>query len=239
MEAKYSYYDYEKSIERIDEILNSSDASYEDTNSIPSRDQLTFTNGYYVNASVIFIDMRGSKALAEKHTRPVLAKMYRTFISELVAVLRGHATVFEIYIEGDAVWGVFDTPTKPDIDKVFSTAAQAASLVDILNIKLKRKNYTQINVGIGIAYGQSLLIKAGYRTSGVNEVVWIGKVVGEAAKLCDLGGRLWTHRMFVSNTFYSNLNESNKKLLGQDYVNDCYTGNVVSSSMEDWVKSNR
>lgn len=239
MEAKYSYYDYEKSIERIDEILNSSDASYEDKKSIPSRDQLTFTNGYYVDASVIFIDMRGSKALAEKHTRPVLAKMYRTFISELVAVLRGHGTVFEIYIEGDAVWGVFDTPTKPDIDKVFSTAAQAASLVDILNVKLKRKNYTQVNVGIGIAYGQSLLIKAGYQTSGVNEVVWIGKVVGEAAKLCDLAGRLWTHRMFVSNTLYSNLNEPNQKLLSKDYVNDCYTGDVVNTTMEDWVKKNR
>lgn len=239
MEAKYSYYDYEKSIERIDEILDSSDASYEDRNSIPARDQLTFTNGYYVDASVIFIDMRGSKALAEKHKRPVLAKMYRTFISELVAVLRGHATVFEIYIEGDAVWGVFDTPTRNDIDKVFSTACQAASLVDILNIKLKRKNYTQIGVGIGLAYGQSLLIKAGYRTSGVNEVVWIGKVVGEAAKLCDLGGRLWTNRTFVSNTFYSNLNESNQKLLSKDWANDCYCGNVVNTTMNEWVNKNR
>lgn len=238
MEAKYSYYDYEKSVDRIDEILNSSDASYEDKKSIPSRDQLTFTNGYYVDASVIFIDMRGSKALAEKHTRPVLAKIYRTFISELVAVLRGHGTVFEIYIEGDAVWGVFDTPTKSDIDSVFSTAAQASSLVDILNVKLKRKNYTQVNVGIGIAYGQSLLIKAGYRTSGVNEVVWIGKIVGESAKLCDLAGRLWTHRILASNIFYNNLNETNKKLLSKDYTHDCYSGNVINKNMDDWVKRN-
>ncbi|WP_020656953.1 adenylate/guanylate cyclase domain-containing protein [Massilia niastensis] len=238
MEAKYSYYDYEKSIERIDEILNSSDASYEDRNSIPSRDLLTFTNGYYVDASVIFIDMRGSKVLAEKHTRPVLAKMYRTFISELVAVLRGDSNVFEIYIEGDAVWGVFDTPTKNDIDRVFSTAAQASSLVDILNIKLNRRNYTPVGVGIGLAYGQSLLIKAGYRTSGVNEVVWIGKVVGEAAKLCDLGGRLWTNRTFVSNVFYDNLNESNRKLLNKDWTNNCYSGYIVNTTMNEWVNKN-
>lgn len=238
MEAKYSYYDYEKSIERIDEILNSSDSSYEDRNSIPSRDLLTFTNGYYVDASVIFIDMRGSKALAEKHKRPVLAKIYRTFISELIAVLRGDAKVFEIYIEGDAVWGVFDTPNKDDIDRVFATACQAASLVDILNVKLKRKNYTQVEFGIGISYGESLLIKAGYRTSGVNEVVWIGKVVGEAAKLCDLGGRLWTHRTFVSNTFYQNLNESNQKLLSKDWTNNCYCGTVWNVAMNEWVSKN-
>lgn len=238
MEAKYSYYDYEKSIERVDEILNSSDSNYEDKKSIPSRDLLTFTNGFYVYASVIFIDMRGSKALANKHTRPVLAKMYRTFISELVAVFRGDPNVFEIYIEGDAVWGVFNTPTKSDVDRVFGTSCQAASLVDILNIKLKRKNYTEIGVGIGLAYGESLLVKAGYRNSGVNEVVWIGKVVGEAAKLCDLAGRLWTNRTFVSNTFQDNLNEANKKLLYKDWTNDCYSGLVFNVAMNAWVSKN-
>ena len=86
MEAKYSYYDYEKSIERIDEVLDGSDSSYEDKKSIPSRDSLTFNNGFYVECSALFVDIRGSKNLSGKHTRPVLAKIYKTYISELIAI---------------------------------------------------------------------------------------------------------------------------------------------------------
>ena len=77
MQANYKAYDFEKSRDRIDEILNSSDNNYEDKKEIPSRDNLTFTNGYYIFCSAIFIDMRGSKEFSKKHTRPVTAKIYR------------------------------------------------------------------------------------------------------------------------------------------------------------------
>lgn len=43
MQANYKAYDFEKSRDRIDEILNSSDNNYEDKKEIPSRDNLTFT----------------------------------------------------------------------------------------------------------------------------------------------------------------------------------------------------
>lgn len=105
MDASYSPYSYTKSIERIDEVLKGADTSYTQKDSIPPRDSLTFDNGFYVHCSALFIDIRGSKKLAEKHTRPVQAKIYKTFISELVAVLKGHSKINEIYIEGDCVWG--------------------------------------------------------------------------------------------------------------------------------------
>lgn len=38
-------------------------------------------------------------------------------------------------------------------------------------------------VGIGLAYGRALMIKAGYKGSTINEVVWMGDVVNEASKL--------------------------------------------------------
>jgi class 3 adenylate cyclase len=134
MQATNSTYNYLDSVDRIGEILNSSDTSYDDSKSIPSRDRLTFLNGFYVYVSVIFIDIRGSKELSNKHTRPVLAKIYRSYISEMVAVLRDNENVNEIYIEGDGVWAVYNTPYKQDLDSVFSTAARAASLKDIQSL---------------------------------------------------------------------------------------------------------
>ena len=239
MEASYSPYDFNKSIERIDEILDGSDTSYENKKSIPSRSSLTFNNGYYVECSAIFIDIRDSKYLSATHTRPVLAKIYKTYISELVAVLKKHSKINEIYIEGDSVWGICDTPTKTDINELFGVGATASSLVDILNIKYKRKGYSKLTVGIGISYGASLLIKSGYKGSGINEVVWLGKLVGEAAMLCSYGNKSYNDwETMVSNVFYNNLNEHNQGLLKKNYQRDCHHGNVHNVRMNEWVKDN-
>lgn len=239
MEATYSYYDFKKSLERIDEILNSSDASYSEHKGIPSRDSLTFNNGYYVDVTVLFIDMRGSKELSKKHTRPVLAKIFRTYISEVVAVMKGNDKINEIFIEGDGVWGVFNTRTKNDVDSVFCTAFQISSIIDILNVKYKKKGYSTIEVGIGIDDGESLYIKAGYKGSSINEVVWIGKIVGETASLCSNGNREWDDKeIMVSEVVYSSLIDKNKNLLEWSDKRQCYHGNVISVLMNEWVQEN-
>lgn len=239
MKAEYSSYDYNKSRDRIDEILKGADASYEDTNSIPARDALTFDNGFYVSCSALFIDIRGSKKLAATHTRPVQAKIYKSYISELVAVLRSDTNVHEIYIEGDCVWGIFNTPQQADINELFLTAASAASLIDTLNIKYKKRKYSELTVGIGLAYDESLYIKAGHKGSGINEVVWLGKLVGEAAMLCSYGNKTYSDaRTMVSEVFYNNLNDYNKNLLTLNYNRGCYHGNIINLEMNEWVKSN-
>src|SRR5687768_18520598 len=97
---------------RIDEILEASDAGYTEVDKIPDRDSLTFTNGYYVNCSAVFVDMRDSSKLADKHRRPTLAKLYRAYISELVALFNADPLCKEVNIHGDAVSGDFDSPYK-------------------------------------------------------------------------------------------------------------------------------
>jgi len=236
MESNYSAYVLTDSVKRIDEILQGAETNYEESSSIPSRSALTFDNGFYVSCSAMFIDMRGSKTLADKHKKPTLAKLYRSYLSELVAVLKGDPNIQEISIEGDCVWGVFNTPYQTDINAVFGTGAEAASLVDILNFKFSTNGVSSISVGIGISYGTALMIKAGYKTSGVNDVAWIGAVVGEAARLCSYGNRTWNDRtMMVSNVFYRNLAIENQKLLTYNQARGCYHGSVINLKMNAWL----
>ncbi|WP_313483395.1 adenylate/guanylate cyclase domain-containing protein [Acinetobacter variabilis] len=241
MQANHKTYDFEKSRSRIDEVLDSSDNNYEDKKEIPNRDNLTFTNGYYISCAALFIDMRGSKEFSKKHTRPVMAKIYRSYISELVAVLNGNSNLREIYIEGDCVWGVFNTPYKKDIDSVFSTAAQAASIIDTLNVKLKKKKYSEITVGIACHFADILMIKAGYSGSGINEVTWIGKLVGETADLCSKANRWNSKRILYSRNFYNNLSDEFKKeidwLTWNSYYS-CYEGYTINIAMNKWVQDN-
>lgn len=239
MESSYSEFKLNESLTRISGILKSSDKDYSDQKTIPARSTLTFNNGYYVSCSALFVDIRGSKHLSAQHNKPTLARINQSYVSELVAVFRGNKNIAEVSIEGDCVWGIFDCPWKADIDGVFLTAAEAASMVDILNVHYKRKGFPQIAVGIGMAYNETLMIKAGQKSSGVNEVAWIGKVVGEAAELCSFGNKsMADKRTMVSRVFYDNLNFHNKGLLAWNHGRSCYHGDIINIGMNIWVSAN-
>lgn len=239
MEATHSTYDFTKSISNFDDILNSSDSNYDNHEGIPNKTNLTFTNGYYVDVTVLFIDIRGSKELSKKHTRPVLAKIYRSYISEVISVIRGNPFISEINVEGDGIWAVFNTTKKDDVDTVFQTAFALTSLIDILNVKLSKKGYSEINVGIGIDDGESLFIKAGYKGSGINEVVWLGKVVGQAALLCSNANKNGNYRIMLSERVFNCLSEKNKSFLHKNESYDCFHSRAVRSDMNNWVEVNR
>lgn len=241
MESNHTMsYDVDKSSERMDEILDASDNDYCDKDSIPARSDLTFKNGYYVNVSAIFIDIVGSSDMTDEHKRPTLAKMYRAFLSECVAILNAEIDCKEININGDCVWGVFDAPYKSDIDNVISVAARLNSMIKILNYKLMKKNYSEISVGIGIDYGRALMVKAGYSGSGINDVIWMGDVVNSACHLCNKAGRNYRKPVVISEVVYNNLNEQHQGLFSS-YINGWvteYEGDIINLAMDDWYKEN-
>lgn len=238
MQTNTTNYDFEKSLARIDEILDESDKSYEELNYIPSRDKLTYKNGFYVNCSALFVDIRDSSMLPEKHKRPTLAKIYRSYISEIVAIMNGNPNCKEIEIDGDCISGIYDTPYKADIDSMFNDSAKINSLIKILNCKYKKKGISSIRIGIGMDYGRALMIKAGYSGSGLNKIVWMGDVVNSASNLCNNANKNGNKEILVSNVIYNNLNAHNQNLLAKNYIYNCYQGSIINTYMEEWYKNN-
>ena len=83
------------------------------------------------------------------------------------------------------------------------------------------------------------MIKAGYKGSGINEVVWIGDVVNEASKLASYGNKeSGDKEIMVSSVIYQNLKDENKGFLAWNDVRECYHGNIVSKYMNDWYVQN-
>jgi class 3 adenylate cyclase len=187
MDSNYKWYNHVASAERIDAILAQPQGNYEEVDSLPDREKLSYTNGFYANCSALFVDIRGSSALPAKYKRPALAKLYRAYISEMVAIFNSSSLAREINIVGDGVWAVFNTPLKSNIDDVFTVAATANSMMRILNHKLRKSGYESVNVGFGMAWGRALMVKAGYSGSGISDVVYMGDVVNRAAKLAAKG----------------------------------------------------
>ena len=231
-------YDIDKSSQRMDDILNAGNANFSDSESIPQRSSLTYTNGYYVNITALFIDIVGSSDMTDEHKRPTLAKMYRCFISECTAIMNSQSICKEISINGDCVWGVFETPYQSDVNSVFGVAAQLNSVIEILNYKLRKKGYSEISVGIGMDYGRALMVKAGYSGSGLNDVIWMGDVVNSACHMANKAGRDGHKPLIVSSCIQDNLNEYNQGLLNATMIDwkTYYEGNIVNTAMDEWYK---
>lgn len=239
MESNHINYDFDKGLQRLDNIIDLSDSSFEERDEIPKRDELRFNNGFYVNCSALFVDIRNSSNLPSVHRRPTLAKIYRSYISETVAIMNSIDSCAEINIVGDAVSGIFNTPKKIDIQNLFETVAEISCIIEILNCKLNKKSITPIEVGIGLSYGRALMIKAGYSGSGINDVIWMGEVVNYASKLSNYGNKtLYDKKIMVSHVIRDNLTEDQRGHLEFNFNRNCYHCDVVESEMHEWYKKN-
>lgn len=239
MDSNYKPYDYKASFERLDSILAQSNSNFEERKSLPDRDELTFDNGFYANCTALFIDIRDSSKLPDLYNRPALAKLYRAFISEMVAVFNSHPKAREINIAGDCVWGLYNTPYKSDINTVFNLAAKANSLLMVLNCKLNLVGYTiPIKCGLGAAYGRALMIKAGQKGSTISDVVYMGDVVNEAAKLASQASKGTAWSFLMDSDFQCNISEDNKNLTSYDIARGCYAASVINIEMNKWFEEN-
>jgi class 3 adenylate cyclase len=246
MDGNFKPYDHIASFGRVDEILAQPQGNFTEADSLPDRDKLTFTNGFYAYCTALFVDIRGSSKLPSHYKRPRLARIYRAFISETVAILNSDPYVREVNIVGDCVWAVYNTPRRTDLDDVFSLACRANILENVLNHKLAKAGYeTPIYFGIGLSYGRALMIKAGYKGSTINDVIYMGDVVNQAAHLASRGGRsnTWsrTPRIHMDGVFRQNLNDHNQGLtrLVERYPAEVYSSDAVNTAMRDWLDEQR
>jgi class 3 adenylate cyclase len=240
MRSNYRAYDHVASAGRMAEILDQPGVSYEERDSLPSRESLTFSNGYYANCSAIFIDIRESSFLPNKYKRPKLARLYRAFLSEAIAVMNGDANCREINVVGDGAWSVINTPYTKDIDRAFGTVYALNSMVQILNHQTRSRGFDPIRVGIGASWGRALMVKAGLSGSAINDIVYMGDVVNQAAKLAAYGSTgMFVAPIHVSAVFHDNLNEHNQGLLNRDWQRGHYYGDVVNTGMQEWLEDQR
>ena len=152
-------YNYLDSISRIDDYLNNHN-DYQECGDIPARNRLTYSNGFYVDCYALFVDIRSSSKLPEQHQKRVLARIYRSYISELTAIMQDFSNCKEINIVGDCVSGIFSHNTKDDVMQPFQAAYTINGVVQILNHKLEQKGWSPIKIGIGLASGKALMIQA-------------------------------------------------------------------------------
>jgi len=255
MKSNYQSFDFKKSLSRIDDILYNS-ATYEEADDIPDVNKLSYSNGKYVKCAAFFIDLRGSTDLIKTQGRKSksLARLYRAYISEIVAIVNSFETCKEVNIVGDCVSAMFSGKTENSQTPVIE-AMQAASMSNammrVLNVKYKKKwgeNFKEIKAGIGVALGRALVVKAGFSGRGINDLIYMGDVVNRASKMCGLANKEYFYPICVtedvylaSGTYIANAEtkETYQDFLTQQYHSKhgiIYTGNFYRVHMEEWAK---
>lgn len=204
-------FDFNESIKRMEGYL-SHPVDAERVEKVPLEDRFDYNTGYYVNCCAVFVDIRDSSLLTDEDTKKNVSKIYRSFVSEITAKMQSYKQCKHINIVGDCVSGVFNTSNRQeDLSAIFMMVGGGNTLIKMLNRSLKNHNLPEIEVGIGIDYGESLVVKAGYKGSGLDELVWMGDVVNNAAHLCNDANKDGKPVVLCSVNFYNGLGTSTCK----------------------------
>jgi class 3 adenylate cyclase len=240
-------YPYKERKQKVEEILDSTDAVKEDIKQFPRDEDFTYTNGYKAWATSIFVDLRESTKLFTEQDDVKIAKVIRGFTSEIIEILRSgldDKELKEIGIRGDCVYAVYSTPYQRDIHEVATRAFYVNTYMRMLNELLSKRNLPNIRAGIGLSASETLAVKAGRKNTGINNLVWIGESVAKAAKLSDLGNKEGKGPIVMSEVFYNNMLERELELWPESKMaswftkpvfEDYYHGYVIITDFDEWI----
>lgn len=242
-------YEYKKSKEIIESILNSPTKIIE-KNFVPSSDsEFTYENGITTWVSAIFVDIVDSSSFFQSPNEDT-ARIIRCFCSEIISILKDDSNYREIGIRGDCVYCIYNSPNQEDLVEIFRHAYRINSFMNMLNKLLSKKGYSTLRAGIGLGCSKDLIIKAGQNGSGINDKIWIGKAVVDAAHLSNVANRNGVSAIAMSPFFYSNIiellcneNEKYKSWISPHFSDifrsiDYYHCNIIEVSFDKWIKEN-
>ncbi|WDM22323.1 adenylate/guanylate cyclase domain-containing protein [Paenibacillus polymyxa] len=243
----FNGYDYKERKKKVEEILDNTDAVKE-VEKFPRDADFTYTNGYKAWAGAIFVDLRDSTSLFSKQDYEVeISKVIRGFTSEIIEILRkdtDDTELKEIGIRGDCVYAVYSTPSIDDIYDISNRACYINTYMKMLNKLLEARALPTIKIGIGMATKKTLAVKAGRKSSGIHNLVWIGESVAKASKLSDLGNKDAIGPIIMSSTFHHNYTKkATDKEKGfwtkeeDSKYGVYYHGNVIITDFNNWISS--
>lgn len=242
-------YDYRKSKETVEAILKSPTKIVEMDNIPASDSAFTYENGIKAWVGALFVDIVDSSKLFQSPNEDT-ARVMRSFCSEVISILKDDSNYREIGIRGDCVYCIYNASYQSCMVDIFHHAFRINSFMNMLNKLLTKNGYSAVKAGIGLGCSQDLIIKSGQNGSGINDKIWIGKAVVDAAHLSDIANRNRVSPIAMSPLIYKNvidhLCEENGKY--KSWISshtssyngsvEYYCCNIMEAGFENWIEEN-
>jgi class 3 adenylate cyclase len=203
----------------------------EDVTYVPDikNSKLTFGNtGLKFEATVLYIDMRGSTEILNKHNKASVAKMHMAYFHTVVKIaksLGGEVRSFN----GDSMLVFFQGTTNQALSNAVQAAMQMKFMISNSDSGINKylAQYSALNFGIGLADGDILCTKIGVGGDSNNQdLMWIGNCVNKSTAISDKCQA--PNHIGISKYVYECLNDSvkygtRKNLWGQVERVDLWT----------------
>lgn len=208
----------------------------EDVTYVPdiSNSKLTFGNtGLRFEATVLYIDMRGSTEILNKHNKSSVAKMHMAYFHTIIKIVKplgGEVRSFN----GDSILVFFQGTSKSTLSNAVQSAMQIKYMISHSEggINNYLSKYSALNFGIGIDDGHILCTKIGVGGDSNNQdLMWIGNAVNKSTKISDT--RQNPAHIGISNWVYGNLEDrvkfgNRKDAWGNETKVDMWTRGIVT-----------
>ncbi|PRA00195.1 hypothetical protein CQ017_03960 [Arthrobacter sp. MYb224] len=184
--------------------------------SVPESANMAYNEGLYLPSTYLYADMADSSGLVAISPPDTVARVMKAFLMVSTRIIRannGHIRSFD----GDRVMGIYAGPDRAD--RAVRSAMQIESAIKhhirpaiTGQFPTIKNNSWQLDHACGIASGQALLVRAGFR--GNDDIISIGSAPNLAAKLSDK--RQTDYKTFIGRQTFDMLSESWKVSKGKD-----------------------
>lgn len=201
-----------------------------DVTIVPDLDdtRLTFGNsGLKFEATTLYIDMRGSTSVLNKHNKTTVAKLHKAYFHTIVTIaksLGGEVRSFN----GDGMLVFFQGTTKISLSNCVKAAMQMKYMLssDESNVKKKMQTYSAVDFGIGIDDGDILCTKVGISGANNRDLVWISNAVNKSVKI----GDMLKGNIGISSRVYTNLLDDVKYVTEKDWFGNSVKKDIWSQA---------
>ncbi len=152
---------------------------------------------------VFFSDIRGFTSMSENMTPDEIATLLTEYFTEMVEIVFENGGTLDKFM-GDAIMALWGAPIShdDDADRAMRAALQQQETLKELNEKWARDGRTQVEIGIGINFGEVFAGNIG--SDRRLEYTVIGDAVNTASRLCS---KATAGEILLSQPFYEVLKE--------------------------------
>jgi adenylate cyclase len=150
---------------------------------------------------VFFSDIRGFTSISESMSPDEIASLLTEYFTEMVEVVFENSGTLDKFM-GDAIMALWGAPIAhgDDADRAMRAALEQQAVLDTLNAKWADQGRQQLQIGIGINFGEVFAGNIG--SDRRLEYTVIGDAVNTASRLCSKAG---PGEILISEPFYRSL----------------------------------
>lgn len=228
----------ERIVEKVTSIINTK-FEVTDVSFVPDieKGQLTFGNtGLRFDATVLYIDMRGSTAILNRHNKDTIAKIHMAYFHTIVNIAKALGGEIRSFNGDSMLVFFFGTAQEP-----VSNAVQAAMQMKYMiadprsGINTILSKYSAIDFGIGIDCGKIVCTKVGVGGKGDNkDLMWVGNAVNKATVLSDKCKA--PHNIGISDAVFQKLPQNWSSVNRRDTWGRMQEGNIWTMEQIEYNK---